>query len=111
MAVTTGLDSPFGLRETEAPRIFYKIYPTTGPDRSRGLQEVKTSRISRQTAHEGGNVVNPTHRPPLPPREDPWYSLLLESESSVEICTLREKFLTYGKVLEERKLPRQGISV
>jgi len=25
------------------------------------------SRISRQSAHEGGKVVSPTHRPPLPP--------------------------------------------
>ena len=25
------------------------------------------SQISRQLAHEGGKVVNPTHRPPLPP--------------------------------------------
>jgi len=25
------------------------------------------SLISRQSAHEGGKVVNPTHRPPLPP--------------------------------------------
>jgi hypothetical protein len=25
------------------------------------------SQISRQSAHEGGKVVNPAHRPPLPP--------------------------------------------
>jgi len=25
------------------------------------------SHISRQSAHEGGKVVSPTHRPPLPP--------------------------------------------
>jgi len=29
------------------------------------------SRISRQSAHEGGKVVNPTHRPPLPPGNIP----------------------------------------
>jgi hypothetical protein len=29
------------------------------------------SRISRQSAHEGGKVVSPTHRPSLPPRKDP----------------------------------------
>ena len=40
------------------------------------------SQISRQSAHEGGKVVSPTHRPPLPPRKDPWYSFLLESEST-----------------------------
>ena len=27
------------------------------------------SQISRQSAHEGGKVVSPTHRPPLPPNE------------------------------------------
>jgi hypothetical protein len=27
------------------------------------------SKISRQSAHEGGKVVSPTHRPPLPPQE------------------------------------------
>jgi len=27
------------------------------------------SHISRQSAHEGGEVVSPTHRPPLPPQE------------------------------------------
>jgi hypothetical protein len=27
------------------------------------------SQVSRQSALEGGKVVNPTHRPPLPPQE------------------------------------------
>jgi hypothetical protein len=38
--------------------------------------------ISRQSAHEGGKVVSPTHRPPLPPRKDSWYSFLSEAEST-----------------------------
>jgi len=29
------------------------------------------SQISRQSAHEGGKVVSPTHRPPLPPGNIP----------------------------------------
>jgi len=29
------------------------------------------SQISRQSAHEGGKVVSPTHRPPLPPGNTP----------------------------------------
>jgi hypothetical protein len=33
------------------------------------------SQISRQSAHEGGKVVSPTHRPPLPAREYSLYSL------------------------------------
>jgi hypothetical protein len=31
------------------------------------------SQISRQSAHESGKVVSPTHRPPLPPRKYSWY--------------------------------------
>ena len=27
------------------------------------------SQISRQSAHEGGKVISPTHRPPLSPQE------------------------------------------
>ena len=40
------------------------------------------SQISRQSAHEGGKVVSPTHWPPLPPRKYSWYSFLLEAEST-----------------------------
>jgi len=29
------------------------------------------SQIARQSAHEGGKVVSPTHRPPLPPGNIP----------------------------------------
>jgi hypothetical protein len=39
------------------------------------------SQISRQSAHEGGKVVSPTHWPRLPPRKYYWYSFLLEAES------------------------------
>jgi hypothetical protein len=40
------------------------------------------SQMSRQSAHEGGKVVSPTHRPPLPPRKYSWCSFLLEAEST-----------------------------
>jgi hypothetical protein len=40
------------------------------------------SQICRQSAHEGGKVVCPTHRPPLPPRKYSWRSFLLEAEST-----------------------------
>ena len=36
------------------------------------------SQISRQSAHEGGKVVSPRHRPPLSPRKYSWYLFLLE---------------------------------
>jgi len=40
------------------------------------------SHISRQSAQNGGKVVSPTHWPPLPPGNIPWYSFLLEAEST-----------------------------
>jgi len=40
------------------------------------------SQISRQSAYEGGKVVSPKHRLPLPPRKHSWYSFLLEAEST-----------------------------
>jgi len=42
----------------------------------------EASQISRQSAHEGGKVVSPTHRPPLPPRKYSWYLFLLQAEST-----------------------------
>ena len=38
--------------------------------------------ISRQSAHEGGKVVSPSHRPPLPHRKYSWHSFLLENHSA-----------------------------
>ena len=38
------------------------------------------SQISRQSAHECGKVVSPTHRPPLPRRKYSQYSFLLEAK-------------------------------
>ena len=49
-----------------------------GQDRPLRLQEVGASRISRQLAHVGGNIVSPMHWLPLPPRIDSWCSFLLE---------------------------------
>ena len=42
-----------------------------------GLQEVEASRISGQSAHEGGKAVSPRLRSSLSPRRYPWYSFLL----------------------------------
>jgi hypothetical protein len=53
--------------------------PCTSLDGLLGLREVQAPRISRQSEHEDGRVVNPSHRPPLPPR---MYSFLLEAEST-----------------------------
>jgi len=43
-----------------------------------GLQEDEASRISRQLAHVGGNIVSPMHWLPLPSKRDTWCSFLLE---------------------------------
>ena len=42
-------------------------YPRYRPTWLRGVQQVKAPQISRHSAHEGGKVVTPTYRPPLPP--------------------------------------------
>ena len=48
--------------------------------------------ISRQSAHEGGKVVSPTHRPPLPPGN--WYSFLLEADSTPEPLCGRKDYVS-----------------
>jgi hypothetical protein len=42
-----------------------KSYRITSLNRPLGLQEVEVPGISGQSAHEGGNVVSPTHRSPF----------------------------------------------
>ena len=68
--------------------------PITGLDRRLGLQEVEAPRISRQSVHESGQVVSPTHRPLLPRREGFWYSFLLEREST-QGATVRPEGLSH----------------
>ena len=53
-------------------------YPCTGIDRPRGLQEVEDFQLS----HERDKVVSLSHWPPVPPWGDPWYSFLLDDEST-----------------------------
>jgi hypothetical protein len=52
------------------------------PGQTQGLQEFEVSRISTKSAGEGGKVVRLIYRPPLHPRRDPWYTFLLEAEST-----------------------------
>jgi len=46
-------------------------YPCTGLDRPLELQGVETLRISKQSAHYGGQVVSPTHQSLLSPEDIP----------------------------------------
>jgi len=52
------------------------------------------SQISRQSAHEGGKVVRPMHRPPLPPRECINYYCLLNC--SIWSSVVIERFDLFG---------------
>jgi len=56
-----------------------------------------------ESAYEGGNVVSPTHRPPLPPRRNLWYSILLEAENvkgpCIEIIEYHVKNVIYVKYM------------
>jgi len=66
-----------------APRLKNKgkalpLQAWSGPEGSRKLRF--PDYMTR--AQDGGKVVSPTHRPPLPPRKYSWYSFLLEAEST-----------------------------
>jgi len=50
----------------------------SGPEGSRKLRFPDFMTM----AQDNGKVISLTHRPPLPPRKYPWYSFLLEAESS-----------------------------
>ena len=47
-----------------------KSIPYPGLNRPLELKEVEAPRISRQSAHEGGKAISPTHWPLLPPRDN-----------------------------------------
>jgi hypothetical protein len=65
--------------------------PFPGLDRLLRCQVVEAPKISRQSAHEGGKVSS-KHRPPLHPRKHPWYSFLLEAESTPRLqCSQKDE--------------------
>jgi hypothetical protein len=55
----------------------HKIIPVQCPKFPRASK----SYISRQSPHEGGKFVSPTHRPPLSHGKYFWYLFLLEGEN------------------------------
>ena len=62
--------------------IYSLLCPCTDLDGPRVLQEVQAPIIFRESAHVGGKVLDPMHRPPLPPRKDAWYFFSVRGEST-----------------------------
>ena len=54
------------------------------------------SQISRQSAHEGGKVVSPTHQLPLPPRKYSWLSWPKGQSAARKIVSMKNSSDTIG---------------
>jgi hypothetical protein len=72
--------------------------PVLDYGRPKRVAEVQGSQISRELAHEGGNVVNSTNRPPLPPGNIPGthfcWSLNRPQEHNVAGMIVNEKLVS-----------------
>ena len=76
------------------------IQAQTGPEGSRRFR----LEMSRQSAHEdGGNVISPKHRPPLPHRKYFWYPFLLEAESAPGPQCGRKEYVNEQLQRQERE--------
>ena len=75
-------------------------------DTLRGLQEVEVSRIFRQPSHKRRQVVSPSHRPPLPFREDSWYSYrLIRRQGCSAVGKISQYKIKYPIGNQTRSLP------
>jgi hypothetical protein len=93
------LESDFGLEHRYNCSMSIQVgrAPITRLDRPLGLYEVEVPRISRNSAHEDGQVVRPTHRPPLPPspQDDPIGNRTRYILIEINVCYLFPYILTY----------------
>jgi len=69
-------------------------YSRQTPGQALGLQETEASRISRQSAHEGGKVVSPRHRLPLPPSPQEMPLVLLSVTGGVADTRIAPGYVT-----------------
>jgi len=67
------------LEMTQIARIY--ISPITGPRCPEGSRKLRSLDYVTM-AQDGGKIVSITHRPLFTPRKYPWYSFLLEAEST-----------------------------
>jgi len=72
----------FDIPKRNTSQTTVKSNPITGLYRPWGFQEAEAPRFQANSAHEGGKIVSPTHRPPLHPRKYCWYSFLSKAEST-----------------------------
>ena len=72
---------------------------STGLDRPWRFQEVESSQISRQWAHEGGKVVSPRQRPPLTHNKYFWYLFLLEVENLMSMKNFNDTIGNWNRDL------------
>jgi hypothetical protein len=59
-----------------------KAIPVTGRESPLGCDKSKLPHFLDNRLTDGGEAVSLTRRPPFTPQEDPWYSFLLEAEST-----------------------------
>jgi hypothetical protein len=56
--------------------------PVTGREGPYGCERLRLSHFLDNRLTDGGKVVSLTRRPLFTPQEDPWYSFLLEADST-----------------------------
>jgi hypothetical protein len=78
------------------------------PGQAQSFLGVWGSQISIKSAHKGGNVISPMHRPPLPSRKYSWYSFQLEAESNPRAIVWQEGLCQWKIPIHHRESKPQS---